>query len=786
MNPKKLFFVGGALFALAVYLAQAFAVPSYFAFGLSACGAAMALSGLFKNAAARFLCYGGSMLFFFASGLLIGTNANAPAPDSVFYLAGRTGVITGSVVPGTWRAGRAGYAAFLLQSASFHAQGATGAQSGNLRITLRRVPEGARLKAGDIVSIGGEIRPLSGFANPGGIDTVAYERRRDVYGRVSADYEDIAVAENETSLAARAEGWLGGLKDAAGKILPPSDRAIIFGMLFGGQEGIDGEIIQDFSTTGLIHILSVSGAHVAMIAGFVGWLLGRCRLNRKKAAPFVIAAIWFYALLSSFSIPVIRSAAMGTAVLVGRLFGRKADSGAILAFVLLLSLIYEPRWIFSISLQLSFLAAAGIIYIYPPLKAKLDVLPEMPAAALALTLSAQIATLPFLANYFYQISLVAFLANILILPLLEGCLVAAFFALPFLYILPPVGSLVFIAAGLLLGIALRLAEFIAAFPFAALSVPYLPPLLWSCYYLALLSAFDWLPGGFTKRGRLIICGGALCAVLIGFLWRSDTGGRLAVHFMDVGQGDAALVITPRKRAILIDAGGRGFSGGYDAGERVVLPYLKYYGLKELQLLILSHGHDDHAGGAAAVAKSLPVREIWLPAGQVSDDVERLLKNSAHSKKVVMAEGTATIIDDAKIKVIYAPDSLYAARKKTAETSAVIKLSYQGRDFLFTGDITAATEREIAPLAGQISVLKVAHHGSGASSDPLFIGTLNPELSVISVGGGNRYGHPSYETLERLSRQGCATLRTDFNGAVLVEVTNGALKWHTYKQNPEHF
>jgi competence protein ComEC len=557
-------------------------------------------------------------------------------------------------------------------------------------------------------------------------------------------------------------------------------------MLLGGQEGIDGEIIRDFSTTGLIHILSVSGAHVVMIAGFVGWFLGRCRLSRKQAAPFVIAAIWFYALLSSFSIPVIRAAAMGTAVLIGRLTGRKADSGAILVFVLLLSLSYEPRWLFSVSLQLSFLAAAGIIYIYPRLKSRLAVLPEMPAAALALTLSVQIATLPFLANYFYQISLAAFLANIVILPLLEGCLIAAFFALPFLYILPPVGSLAFIASGLLLGIALRLTEFIASFPFAALAVPYLPPWLWSCYYLALLPAFDWLPGGFTKRGRLIICAGALCAVLTGFLWRSDTSGRLAVHFMDVGQGDAALVITPQKRAILIDAGGRGFSGGYDAGERVVLPYLKYYGLKELQLLILSHGHDDHAGGAAAVAKNMPVREIWLPAGRFSDDVERLLQNSARSKKVVMAEDTAAKIDDAEIKVVYAPNSLYTARKKTAETSAVIKLSYQGRDFLFTGDITAATEREIAPLIGQISVLKVAHHGSGASSDPLFIGTLNPKLSVISAGGGNSYGHPAYETLERLCRQGSAALRTDLDGAVLVEIIHGELRWYTYKQNPEYF
>ena len=786
MNLKRLFYVGVLLFSLAIYLAQTLSFPPYLAFAFFVCGATLTLAGLFAAVAARVLCGAGFIIFFFASGLLVGMNVNTPAPDSVFYLAGRSGVITGSVLPSTWRVRGAGYSGFLLKTTSFHAQGETRASSGILRITLRRAPDRAKIKAGSVVSIGGEIKPLTGFSNPGGVDMAAYDHRRDVYGSLSANYEDIVLGENrENSLPALAEEWTDGLRETAGRVLPPKDKAIVFGMLFGGQEGIDSEIIRDFSTTGLIHILSVSGAHVAMIAGFAGWVSRKCRVSRSKAAPLVIAAIWFYALLSSFSIPVIRSAAMGTAVLAGSLFGRKADSGVILAFVLMLSLFYDPRWLFSISLQLSFLAAAGIIHIYPRLKAHLAALPEIVAAGLSLTLSVQIAALPFLANYFYQISLSAFLANILILPLLESCLLITFFALPFFYVLPPLGSLFFIAAGLVLGIALRLTSFFAAFPFAALPLPYLPAWLWACYYFLLLPVFDWLPGGFTRRGRLaIVCGGALCFVTAGFLWRG--GGRFMVHFMDVGQGDAALIITPERQAVLIDAGGRGFSGGYDAGERVVLPYLKYYGIKELRLLILSHGHNDHAGGAAAVAKNMPVREIWFPAGQPADDVERLLKSSARSNKIVMSEGMADNIGGAEIKVAYAPNSLYTARKKDAETSAVIKLSYQGHSFLFTGDITASTEREIAPLIGQASVLKVAHHGSGASSDPFFIGSLNPVLSVISVGKDNSYGHPAPEAIERLSMQGGDILRTDLDGAVLAEVRNGRLSWYAYRRNPEFF
>jgi competence protein ComEC len=477
---------------------------------------------------------------------------------------------------------------------------------------------------------------------------------------------------------------------------------------------------------------------------------------------------------------------MGTAVFAGRLAGRKADSGVILSFVLILALVYEPRWLFSISLQLSFLAAAGIIHIYPRLKEKAAFLPEPLAAGLSLTLAVQLATLPFLANYFYQISLAAFLANIIVLPLLEGCLVAVFFSLPFLYILPPVGNLAFVAADMLLGLALRLNGFLADIPFAVFPIPYLPLWFWLCYYFALSAAFGWLPGGFTKHGRLALCGGALCAALVTAFWRFSADGRLSVHFMDVGQGDAALIITPEKQAILIDAGGRSPYGGYDAGERVVLPYLKYYGIRELRLLVLSHGHGDHAGGAAAVAKALPVREIWLPAELPTDATERLLRSGGRSDKTVMAQSTELVVGRAALKVVRAPNELYTARKKTAETSAVVKLSYQGRDFLFTGDITAEAEREIAPLLGPVSVLKVSHHGSGTASDPLFIGVLNPALAVISVGAGNSYGHPSDETLEKLSRQGSALARTDLDGAVLVEVANGDLRWYTYRRNPEYF
>jgi competence protein ComEC len=280
--------------------------------------------------------------------------------------------------------------------------------------------------------------------------------------------------------------------------------------------------------------------------------------------------------------------------------------------------------------------------------------------------------------------------------------------------------------------------------------------------------------------------GGLIILTAGALFFFSPDSRFMVHFMDVGQGEAALVITPGRGAVLIDAGARGPYGDYDAGERVVLPYLKYYGIRSLDLLILSHGHNDHAGGAAAVAGQAPVRRLWLPKNAGGRDIERLLAASPSLLPEYMEDGQTAEVDGAVVKVLYAPDSRYTARKKTAETSAVVKISLPGGEILFTGDAQAAAEREIAFAAGRVSVLKVSHHGSGTASDPLFIAATNPSLAVISVGAGNSYGHPAAQTLDRLLRQGCAVLRTDQEGAVLVEIQDGRTRWFGYRRQPGAF
>ncbi len=664
--------------------------------------------------------------------------------------------------------------------------GKTTVVSGRLRITLSAVPEGERLTSGAIVSLPGELKPLRSFANPGGYDFAAREHRKDIYGRLTAKFNMVALSgEIEESWRDKTEKFLSSVKTDMQKRMPKEDQAVIMGMLFGGYDELSPEVVRDFSTTGIVHILSVSGTHVAMVAGAIFWLARRLRLDGRKAALLSMAGVLVYSALSGFAIPVVRSTAMGIAVLAGLAAGRRAHTASILGIVLLVMLIFQPRWLLEISFQLSFAATAGIVFLYQPIKERLARLPDFLAAALALTLAVQIAVLPFLAHYFYQVSLVAFLANIIILPLAEACLLLALAGVAINMFLPLLGGSVFMAVSLLLGLALRLNSWLAAWPSAVLPLPVLPEWWWVCYYIIVFLVFDFLPLKISAQGRYIAATGVLCMGIFA-LATSAAPKEFSAHFIDVGQGDACLLFVPDGRTILIDAGVRSYTGDFDAGERVVAPYLRYYGVKKVNLMVLSHGHSDHAGGAAAVARQVPVETIWLPGGQSSDDTDRLLLQAKDSNAVTMYEGLNAELGGVKIEVLKVPGVGETPVKKTRDDSSVIKITFNDKTFLFMGDADKAGELAALPLLDKVNVLKVSHHGAATSSDPLFIARTDPDIAVISVGTDNSYRHPSSVTLETLAKQGSKVLRTDLEGAIMIKTAEEKLVWYGYRQTPAAF
>lgn len=252
----------------------------------------------------------------------------------------------------------------------------------------------------------------------------------------------------------------------------------------------------------------------------------------------------------------------------------------------------------------------------------------------------------------------------------------------------------------------------------------------------------------------------------------------------MGQGDSALIITPERKSILIDTGG--LKGNFNTGERIVMPVLRYLGIKKLDVLMLSHGHLDHAGGAARLAELIPIDMVLFPLEKPCPEVEALLYNTKNkAKQKNMFPGQKIYLRNCIIEVLDAP---YTITKTVSgnETSAIVRISYGTNSIVFTGDATAEAEQRAALKNINAQVLKVSHHGSTSSSDLEFLQAVNPFVAIISVGSNNTFGHPAPEVLARLKQLKIKTYRTDKLGTVKVAFDGSSYACYSYRYQKKYF
>lgn len=571
--------------------------------------------------------------------------------------------------------------------------------------------------------------------------------------------------------------------------MPQEDAAALFAMLFGGYGGIKPELLEAFTATGIVHILSVSGSHIALLAGTLQQLGALLRLRPAATALLIAAAVCFYAALSGFVPPVIRSAAMGILAFTALALERENDARRLLALTALAMLIFSPLLFYDISFQLSFGATAGLLYIAPVLRARMAWLPPWLAANVALTSAAQLSVLPVLAWYFNALSLSALLANLVAVPLVEAIIVCGLIGALLGLFLPILQNIFFILCSLTLGLVYNITSALAALPGSNLYLPSLHPALGAVYYgvlgVAVWALQDqsnaWLR--FFRQHRK-----GLFALLVGVgLVCFAYGIRpspVYVHFIDVGQGDAALVTTPHGKALLIDTGGvLGSMSDFDVGERVIAPYLRHYGVRQLEYLILTHAHEDHAGGAAAVCRRFPVGHV-IVGREDRSAYARVFQTSLERLPdcVPAYAGQTWEVDGVRVAVLHAADASGSAAGN--EVSNVISLSYGAHRFLITGDLDAAGEEALLFSGADVksTVLKVGHHGSKTSSSEAFIRRVGARYAVISVGADNRFGHPNPAVVKRLEEGGARVYRTDKDGAVLCATDGRELKITTFAED----
>jgi competence protein ComEC len=508
--------------------------------------------------------------------------------------------------------------------------------------------------------------------------------------------------------------------------------------------------------TGIYHLMSVSGIHVALVAGLV-WLLGGC-LPRPLRLLSMLAAIVLYLLLVGPLPSLVRSAVMGGLAVLALLAERPPAAANALGWAVIVLLLDRPDLALSPGFQLTVSATAGLLLLAPALAQRWRgrFVPPRVAEGIAASVGAHLATFPWAIPRFHMLSPLAPLLNVPAVPWTGLALIASL-----------AWTGVALVSPRLAGVLLPALDVLAA-PFSWPSRT--PPEVWLPTPLALSPIWAWaIAIGITAvlvllppRRSFALLAIVAAVVFAGMTWRGRTARDPELAMIDVGQGDSIL-LRDGDRAVLIDGGG---SRGGDIGGRALLPALLGEGVDRLDALVMTHPDNDHCGGLVDIAAYLPVREVWMAPGWDRQGCAGKLLDLPGVRPRFLWRGQRRAVGRWRLTALHpaADDD-----GPVNERSLVLLAEANGRQALLTGDIEKGAERELADCCARdlrADLLKVAHHGSRTSSTEDFLDAVAPRLALISVGVDNVYHHPSPEVVERLGERS-RVLRTDRAGEIVV-------------------
>ena len=732
------------------------------------------------------------LLLCFIAGLIRCAQADSIAPNDISNFVGKTLQVQGEAIEIPQERTLAGNKRSMHYIVKVHTVEFAGEKvqvNGNLKVFALQDSSHTIAHISDCIRFSGEIRELHGYNNPGSLDIVAMMQRQGIRANCKAEKNTVEIlSAGQNAFLKWIEKSRTAVQNMMEEAMPKEDAAALFAMLFGGYDGIKEELALAFTVTGIVHILSVSGSHISLLAGTVHIIGKMLRFPACLSAILVILAIVFYAIFSGFTSPVVRSAIMGILAFSALALNREKDARYSLALTGLGILAISPRLIFDISFQLSFMATAGLLYIAPKIKKFLKGVPLFIAENLAITIAAQLAVIPFIAWYFNNVSLSALLANLIIVPFIEWAMIGGLCAVLLSLVFSVVGKGLFILCSLTIGLVYFMARAMAMIPYGLLYLPSGGLLCGIVYYLLLF----WLCGyASPKIPNFLLCWQKkkklICSAIVTiiFLWSSQFifAQPLRIHFIDVGQGDSILITTPHGRTMLFDTGGmRREISDFDIAKRIVIPYLRHYGIREIDYLCLTHAHEDHAGGAGSLLKEFSVQNVIVGREDRSEYAKTLGYSLEKCQDfVTVKDGQFFVLDGVKIEIFSAGE---VSESRTGnEISNVFRVSYGDFSLLITGDIDSNGEKELMRKHRlKSSVLKVAHHGSRTSSCEEFLQAVNPQYAIISVGFQNSFGHPNPQVLNRLNKENIKILRTDQAGAILMETNGNQLSVDSFQKN----
>jgi competence protein ComEC len=710
-------------------------------------------------------------------------------------------------------------------------------------LTVREGETAPDLHYGQAVELEARVRRIRNFQNPGAFDYQAYSARSDIYWTASmAAGSSVKVLPGRCG--SRLLAGIFALRTAAlnriDRLYPgdPYATGMMEATLIGESSKLDRVWTEEFRRTGTYHMLVIDGLHITVLAAFLLFLMRLCFMPELGALALTAAGAWLYAMVSGGNAPAVRAAAGFSLYLAARYFYRRRRVLNLLAAVAIVYLICDPGQLFEAGFQLSFLAVAAIGALAIPLleatsaplsrsvlgigELSRDVRMEPRAAQFRLELRLLAETLYYylrmpqewiarglafitrllfyawemavistviqialalpLAIYFHRISFTGFSANVIVVPLLALVVPFGFIAVFSGWHLPAV------VAGWLLNAGEKVTAWHVRFE-PDWRVPD-PPLWLSLAFSAALIVLAFAI--WRSRRWSWMTAGAVAILFALVFWHPFPAkvhrGELELTAIDVGQGDSLLLAFPDGKLMLVDGGGT-LSFGHrskpriDIGEDVVSPYLWCRSIRKIDVVVMTHAHDDHAQGLPALIENFHPRELWTGATAPSA-AWKAVESKARLQKVSIIEmrsGRSFDFGGAQIEIVSPPMDYVPGESPTNNDSLGMRISYGQRSILLTGDMEKPMEIQ-ALAAGELledDILKVGHHGSNTSSIEAFLAAVSPTFAVISDGFENSFRHPHPKVLERLTAHHASILRTDLQGLTTIRTDGHKVSVETF-------
>lgn len=549
-----------------------------------------------------------------------------------------------------------------------------------------------------------------------------------------------------------------------------SNAGIIQALIYGERTNVESEITNSYQSLGLIHLLAISGLHVSLMTGMVYFLCIRFGMTRESTAILLLCLLPAYILIAGGSPSVIRSVTMTMLLLASIMWWKKSSMLDVISFACLCMLAVNPYFLVNIGFQLSFIVSASLIL---SSRAIFNQYSNALASLFVVSLLSQIASLPIILFHFYEFSLLSLPLNMIFVPLYSIVVLPfALLTVILLVVFAPAGQLLAVLLSWLLEMLNRATVWVSDSSFSVLTLGK-PGFILMLLYCGFIFYFlvSWEKKKSIRQKAIL----APLFVLFFHFILPYINPYGEVTMLDVGQGDSIFIELPyRKGVYLIDTGGilqfnqdewRKRRKEFSTAD-IIIPFLKSRGVRSLDKLIITHGDQDHIGGAEGLIETIKVNEIVLGVSKKDTPQEAKLKKLAIIKGIHITEVKRgqKWQDSNYIFHVLAPKG---NEMKENENSIILFTELGGLRWLFTGDTETSGEADLVRTYKNLraDVLKVGHHGSHTSSTNNFIQLLNPTFALIPVGENNRFNHPHPTVITRFEEEDIKVFRTDKNGAI---------------------